>query len=135
MADGSIVPEPQSDESEHEWSDDEDDYFPIHHAAVAGDIEEIRRLLLAGVSPDEETTYQEGEEPPTLTPICILCGKYGYFGTCDLRNVRRAGGWKRYEQAHIARLAPIFTKIFPRPRLPQELVAQVLRFCFHTGFY
>ena len=268
MADGTIVPEPQPDESEHEWSDDEDDYFPIHHAAVAGDIEEIRRLLLAGVSPDEETTYQEGEEPPTLTPICILCGKYGYFGTCEnriagvklllaagasprppalnyavgfgkyelvqmlldagadvhnaepffnytgtllfraihgsdrpdselwprdaypivkallaagarfdikhehrspldkaienqkrrlyplflragaaihsyidisaepyLRNVHRAGGWKRYEQAHIARLAPVFAKIFPRPRLPQELVAQVLRFCFHTGFY
>ena len=52
-----------------------------------------------------------------------------------LQNVRRAGGWKRYEQAHIARLAPVFAKIFPRPRLPQELVAQVLRFCFHTGFY
>ena len=52
-----------------------------------------------------------------------------------LRNVHRAGGWKRYEQAHIARLAPMFAKIFPRPRLPQELVAQVLRFCFHTGFY
>ena len=46
-----------------------------------------------------------------------------------------AGGWKRYEQAHTMRLAPIFSKIFPQSRLPHEIVAHVVSFWAHVGHY
>ena len=49
--------------------------------------------------------------------------------------VRAAGSWAAYEKAHIARLVPVFEKIFPRPRLPHEIASHVVRFCFHTGHY
>ena len=49
--------------------------------------------------------------------------------------VRAAGSWAAYEKAHIARLVPVFEKIFPRPRLPHEIASHVVRFCFHTGDY
>ena len=45
MADGSIVPEPHSDESEHEWSDDEDDYFPIHPGTGRSTARSTARVL------------------------------------------------------------------------------------------
>ena len=49
--------------------------------------------------------------------------------------VAAVGSWAAYEKAHIARLVPVFEKIFPRPRLPHEIASHVVRFCFHTGDY
>ena len=45
-------------------------------------------------------------------------------GYAYLAKVHAAGGWKRYAQAHAARLAPIFAKVFPHARLPPELVSR-----------
>ena len=45
--------------------------------------------------------------------------------------VRNAGGWKKYEQAHLARV----TSILETPLLPPELVRKVLEFWLHAGYY
>ena len=45
--------------------------------------------------------------------------------------VRNAGGFKRYAQAHVARIA----SILETPLLPPELVRKVLDFWLHTGYY
>ena len=45
--------------------------------------------------------------------------------------VRNAGGWKKYEQQHLARI----TSILETPLLPPELVRKVLEFWLHAGFY
>ena len=45
--------------------------------------------------------------------------------------VRNAGGWKKYEQAHLARM----TSILETPLLPPELVRKVLEFWLHAGYY
>ena len=44
-----------------------------------------------------------------------------------------AGGFKKYEQAHLARLTKTFAPKFPV--LPPEMVRHVLTFGFHAGFY
>ena len=48
-----------------------------------------------------------------------------------LSRVQRAGGFKRYEQAHLARL----TAILETPLLPPELVRKILEFWLHAGYY
>ena len=52
-----------------------------------------------------------------------------------LAKVHAAGGWKRYAQAHAARLAPIFAKAFPHARLPPELVSHIVGLWAHVGYY
>ena len=56
-------------------------------------------------------------------------------GYAYLAKVHAAGGWKRYAQAHTARLAPIFAKAFPHARLPPELVAHIVDLWAHVGYY
>ena len=73
-------------------------------------------LLSAGATIDMETVEEHGSDPYLI-------------------RVHRAGGWRRYEQAHVMRLVPVFAKIFPRQRLPHELASHVMRCCFHAGFY
>jgi len=46
--------------------------------------------------------------------------------------VRNAGGWKKYEQAHLARITSILA---PTPRLPPEMVRKIVEFWLHAGFY
>ena len=45
--------------------------------------------------------------------------------------VRNAGGFQRYAQAHVARIA----SILETPLLPPELVRKVLGFWLHAGYY
>ena len=59
----------------------------------------------------------------------------GAAGYRDLAKVHAAGGWKRYAQAHAARLAPIFAKAFPHARLPPELVSHIVGLWAHVGYY
>ena len=46
--------------------------------------------------------------------------------------VRNAGGFKKYAQAHLARIPALLA---PTPRLPPEMVRHILTFGFHAGFY
>ena len=50
-----------------------------------------------------------------------------------LAKVEAGGGFKKYEQAHLARLTATFAPKFPM--LPPEMVRHVLTFGFHAGFY
>ena len=45
--------------------------------------------------------------------------------------VKNAGGFKKYAQAHLARIA----LILETPLLPPELVRKVLEFWLHAGYY
>lgn len=140
-------------DSEDDFDDDPSlDEEPIHRAAREGDLAALRRELDAGYSPDCLCTVDN------ITPLQILCMKRqdgGCQASNDIRlqgvkillavpthpdypyvaRVHAAGGWKRYEQAHTMRLAPIFSKIFPQSRLPHEMVAHVVSFWAHVGQY
>ncbi len=48
-----------------------------------------------------------------------------------IARVRNAGGFKKYEQAHLARI----TAILETPLLPPELVRKILEFWLHAGYY
>ena len=50
---------------------------------------------------------------------------------CYIARVHRAGGFKKYEQAHLARIAAILET----PLLPPELVRKILEFWLHAGYY
>ena len=50
-----------------------------------------------------------------------------------IERIRNAGGFKKYEQAHLARLTRSFEPKFPM--LPKELVRHVVSFWLHAGWY
>ena len=50
-----------------------------------------------------------------------------------LSRVHHAGGFKKYEQAHLETLTKTFAPKFPM--LPPEMVRHILTFGFHAGFY
>ena len=50
-----------------------------------------------------------------------------------IQKVVDAGGWKKFEQAHLATLTKTFAPKFPM--LPPEMVRHILTFGFHAGFY
>jgi len=49
-----------------------------------------------------------------------------------MERVRNAGGFKKYEQAHLARITAILA---PTPRLPPEMVRKIVEFWLHAGYY
>ena len=46
--------------------------------------------------------------------------------------VRNAGGFKKYEQAHITRITAILAQT---PRLPPEMARKIVEFWLHAGYY
>ena len=48
------------------------------------------------------------------------------------QRVVAAGGFKKYEQAHITRVTAILA---PTPRLPPEMVRKIVEFWLHAGYY
>ncbi len=51
-----------------------------------------------------------------------------------LQKIEAAGGWKAYENAHLAELRATFVPKFTH-LVPPELVPLILEFSFHIGFY
>ena len=49
------------------------------------------------------------------------------------RRVLGAGGFKKYERAHLAALTATFAPKLPA--LPADAVRVVVAFCFHVGYY
>ena len=49
-----------------------------------------------------------------------------------IERIRNAGGFKKYEQAHITRITAILA---PTPRLPPEMVRKIVEFWLHAGYY
>ena len=50
-----------------------------------------------------------------------------------VHKIQDAGGFKRYEQSHLAALTTTFEPKFPV--LPKELVRRVVEYAFHAGDY
>jgi len=49
-----------------------------------------------------------------------------------IERIRNAGGFKKYAQAHLARITAILA---PTPRLPPEMVRKIVEFWLHAGYY
>ena len=124
-------------------------YTPLHWAAL-GDVrrstELVELLLKAGAAVNAKTT--PGGLNSEWTPFEVALNKghrrmWPLFLRAGaeipvprphpyLSRVHHAGGFKRYEQAHLARITAILA---PTPLLPPELVRKILEFWLHAGFY
>ena len=150
--------DPTQAEESHGWT-------ALHGAAVGGSGRHAScavALLEAGVPVDAEFYYNAGRNFETplsksldlidhsprshVIPVLVrygadidmalqLGGRRQSQARKYLERVHAAGGFKRYAQAHAARLAPIFAKAFPHARLPPELVSHIVGLWAHVGYY
>ena len=67
-------------------------------------------------------------------PLFLRAGAQipGYPSHPYILRVRNAGGFKKYEQQHLARITAILA---PTPRLPPEMVRKIVEFWLHAGYY
>ena len=116
---------------------------PLQTAARSGDVEELRALLLNGVSPHSTDSigatalHRAGANLPAETDDPYL------------QKVINAGGWANYERQHLDRLTAMLTptptpndgrrcsrrRLSPLRRLPDEVLRKIAAFAFHAGFY
>ena len=102
----------------------------------------VKMLLAAGA--DIDVRSDSGRTPFEMTldqnllrvwPLLLRAGAEIPTNNTHpyIERVRNAGGWKRYEQAHLARVTNTFEPKFPM--LPKELVRHVVSFWLHAGYY
>ena len=112
----------------------------LHLAARWGAADCIEVLLAAGADIDVRTSTGRRPFDMAITrpyhPMWPLFLRAGAEIPTDntkpyLVRVRNAGGFQRYAQAHVARIAAILAT----PLLPPELVRKVLEFWLHAGYY
>ena len=119
-------------------------YTPLHWAA-RGDfsraLECVELLLKAGAAVNVRS--QDGWTPLDIAinrrhyrmwPLLLRAGaefNKNHGPVCYFVRVKSAGGFKKYEQAHLARI----TAILETPLLPPELVRKILEFWLHAGYY
>ena len=115
----------------------------LHIAARRGSVDSVEVLLAAGAALDARTLA--GKSPLDMAlvhrsrrawPLFLRAGAElpaagSYHPDPYLGRVIAAGGFKRYEQQHLARIA----SILETPLLPPELVRKVLAFWLHAGYY
>ena len=113
----------------------------LHLAARRGAADCIEVLLAAGASLDARLS-PSGMRPFDMAihrpyhrmwPLFLRAGAEIPTDNTEpyLVRVRNAGGFQRYAQAHVARIA----SILETPLLPPELVRKVLEFHLHAGYY
>ena len=100
----------------------------------------VEVLLAAGASPHVRdwsgyTPFRVAlkEGPRRTWPLFLRAGAEIPTDNTDpyIVRVRNAGGFQRYAQAHVVRIA----SILEMPLLPPELVRKVLEFWLHAGYY
>ena len=100
----------------------------------------VEVLLAAGASPhvrdwNGNTPFRVAlkEGPRRTWPLFLRAGAEIPTDNMDryIVRVRNAGGFQRYAQAHVVRIA----SILETPLLPPELVRKVLAFHLHAGYY
>ena len=101
----------------------------------------VELLLAAGADIDARTF--SGRRPFDIAlennsrgawPLFLRAGAEIPTDSTDpyLVRVRNAGGFKKYEQQHLARITAILA---PTPRLPPEMVRKIVEFWLHAGYY
>ena len=112
----------------------------LHLAGRRGAADCIEVLLAAGADIDARTSAGRRPFDMAITrpyhpmwPLFLRAGAEIPTDNTDpyIVRVRNAGGFQRYAQAHIARIA----SILETPLLPPELVRKVLAFWLHAGYY
>ena len=127
-------------------------YTPLHWAArgdlgVRRSTECVELLLKAGAAVNAKITsggplflgatpFDVALRKGTLRrmwPLFLRAGADIPTNNTDpyIVRVRNAGGFKKYEQAHLSRI----TAILETPLLPPELVRKILEFWLHAGYY
>ena len=123
------------------------DSTALHVAVRKREIDCVQVLLAAGADIDARSTSGGSSFDIALSPLYgdrrlwplfLRAGAeiptdntHAQFRDPYIVRVRNAGGWKKYEQAHLTRI----TSILETPLLPPELVRKVLEFWLHAGFY
>ena len=113
----------------------------LHLAGRRGAADCVEVLLAAGASLDARLS-PSGMRPFDMAihrpyhrmwPLFLRAGAEIPTDNTEpyLVRVRNAGGFQRYAQAHVARIASILAT----PLLPPELVRKVLEFWLHAGYY
>ena len=116
----------------------------LHRAARGRDREStdcVEVLLAAGASVNARGN--SGTRPLDIAiyedyrrawPLLLRAGAEIPTNETDpyLVRVRNAGGFQRYEQAHITRITAILA---PTPRLPPEMTRKIVGFWLHAGYY
>ena len=133
---------------------DVDGCTPLHWASTNGHVSCVDALLAAGASVHAKSSMDAvgyKGQPPLAMALCrnhrrvwpLLLragapippqdynGQYYWNSQPYIKRIKRAGGIKKYEQAHLARL----TAILETPLLPPELVRKILEFWLHAGYY
>ena len=126
----------------------------LHRAAHGRDREStdcVEVLLAAGASVNarsldiiDEVWGQTGTRPLDIAisedyrrawPLILRAGAEIPTNNTDpyIVRVRNADGWKKYAQAHLARVTDTFEPKLPM--LPKELVRHVVSFWLHAGYY
>jgi hypothetical protein len=98
---------------------------PIHDAAVKCDVEGLRRCLPPVAPGDPEMRVDERQGDPADHDFSQGIGLY-------FQKVVDAGGFKKYEQAHLAALTATFASKLRLPARPARLVAE---YWGHVGYY
>ena len=117
------------------------DATALHLAARGGAPDCVEVLLAAGASLDARLS-PSGMRPFDIAitrpyhrmwPLFLRAGAEIPTDNTDpyIVRVRNAGGFQRYAQAHLARIA----SILETPLLPPELVRKVLEYWLHAGYY
>ena len=116
----------------------------LHVAARRGATDCVDVLLAAGATPN--LIEENGRTPfgvavfwrrRRIWPLFLRAGAEipVVFHNTDqyITQVQNAGGFKKYEQAHLVRLTNTFEPKLPL--LPPELVRHVVSFWLHAGYY
>jgi len=118
-------------------------FTALHLAARRRAADCVEVLLAAGAGLDARTSAGRRPFDLALThrsrrawPLFLRAGAelpaVLYPPDPYLERVRNAGGFRRYAQQHLARIASILA---PTPLLPPELVRHVVGFWLHAGYY
>ena len=113
----------------------------LHFAASNGALACVEVLLAAGA--DLDVRRNDGSTPfdvalqhngRRMWPLFLRSGAEIPTNNTDpyIVRVRNAGGFKKYEQAHITRITAILAQT---PRLPPEMVRKIVEFWLHAGYY
>ena len=113
----------------------------LHYAASRGSLACVEVLLAAGADVNVRSTNWGtpfgtalAQDHRRMIALYLRAGAEIPINETHpyIVRVRNAGGFKKYAQAHLARITAILA---PTPRLPPEMVRNIVEFWLHAGYY